>query len=77
MGNTPSSMLTTQVLRFPRGAPYWCCLERVEYRGGGRAAVGKVVLPIIITIIFLSFLSFLGLHPRHTEVPRVGVQSEL
>ena len=27
-------------------------------------------------LIFLSFV-FLGLHPRHMEVPRLGVQSEL
>ena len=26
---------------------------------------------------FLSFFCFLGLNPRHMEVPRLGVQSEL
>ena len=26
---------------------------------------------------FFIFLSFLGLRPRHTEVPRLGVESEL
>ena len=26
--------------------------------------------------LFFVFLSFLGLHPRHVEVPRLGVQSE-
>ena len=30
-----------------------------------------------ITVCLVSFLFFLGLHPRHVEVPRLGVKSEL
>ena len=29
------------------------------------------------TILFFFFFGFLGPHPRHMEVPRLGVQSEL
>ena len=32
---------------------------------------------ILNGIVFFSFLFFLGLHPRHMEVPRLGVGLEL
>ena len=34
-------------------------------------------LSLIFFFFFLVFLSFLGLFPRHMEVPRLGVESEL
>ena len=30
-----------------------------------------------INVLFVCFLLFLGLQPRHMEVPRLGVESEL
>ena len=32
---------------------------------------------MILTLFFFFFFSFLGPHPRHMEVPRLGVKSEL
>ena len=33
--------------------------------------------PIIVLVTIELFFSFLGPHPRHMEVPRLGVESEL
>ena len=34
-------------------------------------------LPDLFTYLFLFIFCFLGLHPRHMEVPRLGVEWEL
>ena len=31
----------------------------------------------IIIVIIIIIICFLGLHPRHMEVPRLGIKSEL
>ena len=33
--------------------------------------------PFLSLVFFFFFLPFLGLHSRHMEVPRLGVESEL
>ena len=35
------------------------------------------ITPFLFNFFFFFFFGFLGLHPRHMEVPRLGVQSEL
>ena len=37
----------------------------------------EVGLRVCISFSFFFFFVFLGPHPRHMEVPRLGVQSEL
>ena len=36
----------------------------------------EVLVQFYLFIIYLFFV-FLGLHPRHIEVPRLGIESEL
>ena len=56
-----------------RGQRPGCCLTRGQQRGGLLDPLPKQ----ISFFFFFSFLPFLGLHPRHMEVPRLGVQWEL
>ena len=39
--------------------------------------ITSLAVIVIIIIIIIIIICFLGLHPWHTEVPRLGVESEL
>ena len=47
-----------------------------EVAGGGWLEV-LLLLLLLLLLLFLVFLPFLGQLPRHMEVPKLGVESEL
>ena len=46
-------------------------------QGGNTGATGQLEACVLSHALSLSFFAFLGLHPWHSEVPRLGVKSDL
>ena len=57
-------------------SPWWCfapfqCQKEAERERKPRSNI------VFCFILFYFIFCFLGLHPRHMEAPRLGVESEL
>ena len=51
--------------------------QKMNCENGATSRRNVYIINFIYLFIYLVFLPFLGLLPRHLEVPRLGVESEL
>ena len=52
------------------------CLAIAPVREEAVSVLPRILL-LVDEVFFLCLFAFLGPHPRHMEVPRLGVESEL